>query len=172
MKLPTLNFSTPVFVVLISQVIIVAIMALNLLSLSPYAMGTIEHLPPTTFLYFGEDVSWIGAGRTISHVITAIMNFIISAMCIWYSIGRKVKIIRFITATVGVQFALSSVVNLTLAGVLALGSWWHVATFASTILMTVSAVATAVVFMMLISHLKHLGDAHDKMIEQIGHSDE
>jgi hypothetical protein len=168
LKLPTLKLSAPIVAILVVQIITLAMLTMNLLSLPPYALGSIEQLPPAGFLYYGGELSWIGSGRTISHVITALMNVVIGILCIWYGMVRKLKMIKFITIAMGLQFIFGALTHISIAGVITTGGWWHVCAFAITMLTAIASVSTAVVFGVLQRHLRHLGEAHDDHIETTG----
>lgn len=152
--------------ILILQAITLITLLLNFATLSPYAVGSIVQLPPVDFLYFGTELSWIGAGRTIGHAITALANVLIGGMCIWYGVVRKMKLIKFLTIAMGIQFLVASVVHSAIAGAITLGGWWHLIAFAASTITAICSVLTVVLFLTIRKQLFHIGQAYDMHIDQ------
>lgn len=163
----TLPLFTPLFVVLIVQAALLVTLAVNAFTLSPFEQGTLQHLPPFSFIYAAADAAWIAAGRSIAHLLTASTNIVIAVLCVWYGVNRTIKIVRYIVISVGMQFLASAAVNLSVAAVITYGSWWHVVAMVTTLLMAVSAVATAVTFGLVFKRLRALGLAHDAYVEKL-----
>lgn len=161
------SWSTPLFVVLIVQILTVIALSSSLLSSGTADSTPISLLPPLTFVYTAGDVGWIGAGRTFAHLLLSGMDIVVGACCIWYGLGRKLKIIRYVMMILGIYFVMSAVVNIATVGVIVYGGWWHVSAFAATVAATVAATASAVIFAMVQSNLRQLGVEHDRHIATI-----
>lgn len=162
-----LTFFTPFLLILMLQAVMLVTLGYSAFSLSPIEQGNIEHLPPLSFLYGAMDATWIAAGRAIAHAIAGAANVVIAVMCIWYAVGRKIRVIRYITLTIGTQFLVSAAVNICISGLITYGSWWHVAAIVTSMMMAMSAVATVVMFVLAFKHLQKLGLAHDAYVDQL-----
>lgn len=149
---PAFNWSTTIFVVLIVQLITIGMLTTSLLTEGVGAMGTISQLPPLNFIYNAADISWIGAGRAISHIITFIMNMITGALCIWYGTSRNHEISRILSITLGLGFFIDAATQITFAGVISYGGWWHIAGLLVTMLNAIAATGSAVVIALVASH--------------------
>lgn len=100
----------------------------------------------------------------MGHTVVAIMNVITGGMCIWYGYYRKLKPIKLVTITMGIQFLMSAALNAGIAVLVASGGYWHLAGFVLVTGMVLSAAATSVVFVILQAQLTELGIALDRYI--------
>lgn len=160
--IPAFNWSTTIFVVLIVQLITVFMLVTNLLTSNSGAIGSIAQLPPINFLYSGGDLSWIGAGRAICHIIIALMDIVIGTFCVWYGAVRKLRVNQFLTIVLGVYFFSSAAMNISLAGGISSGGWWHIAGLISAIVASLAATASAVTFALVFSNIVHTGTQEDQ----------
>lgn len=166
---PTLKPSAPVIALIIIQIIILLLLITNFISIPAYTLGSIESLPPTGFVYFSNQVPWITAGRIISHLIIAPIEVILSVICIIYGLTRKLKMIKYITITMGVFLLCTAILHIAIAGAFAIGSWWHLAALIAAMVSAIVAASTVVVFVMLVRNMIILGQAHDDYIDSNKH---
>lgn len=164
-NLLTIRWSTMVFVVLFAQLVTLVTLASGLLSIGAAATGTISYLPPFTFLYSDDATAWIGAGRAIGHIITAIMHGLIGVFCVWYAIGRRLKIIKWVMMMLGIHMFFVAVVDITITGTITYGGWWHVSSFIAILISTITSTAAAIVFIVVQKQLRLLGQAYDAHID-------
>lgn len=163
--IPFINWSAPILFVILTQLITLAVLGMNLMSLGLSAETVIAQLPPVTFLYSAADVGWIGAGRSVGHMVSIVMNTAIGLMCIIYGVGRKLRIIKFITILMGIQFLISTLISISIIGVISVGGWWHVFSLVAAIAVAIAATATAVMFGLVRTHLRDLGVAYDAYVD-------
>ena len=161
-----LRMGTSIGLILMTQLIIVGMLAMNLLTLGSVSVSAISQTPPVGYLYSAGDISWVGSGRTVAHLVIAIAHAVIGVYCIKYGLLRKVKVIKFTTIALGIHFWFSTFVNLTLIGLITIGGWWHILSFLGVIMLASSGTAAAVIIAMLYGKLREIGEAHDALIEE------
>jgi hypothetical protein len=161
------SWSTTLFVVLIVQILTIVMLASSLLSIGSADTTPISLLPPLNFIYTAGDAMWIGAGRTVAHLISGGMDIIVGICCIWYATGRRLKLIRYVMMMLGLHFFAAALGNFSIVGLIVYGGWWHTITFVTTVITAATATGSAVVFAMLQGNLRKLGVEHDKHIDLI-----
>lgn len=159
-----IKWSAPTTIIMAAQLFVLCALCMSLISVGLTSSSTISLLPPSHHIYQSASVGWIGNGRITGHTVVAIMNAITGAMCIWYGYYRKLKPIKLVTLTMGVQFLMSAALNAGIAVLVAKGGYWHLAGFVLVTGMVLSAAATSVVFVILQAQLTELGIALDRYI--------
>lgn len=167
-QLPVIPWTATIFMIVVVQAIALVMLVTSFFSLGASSVASIAQLPPVTFIYSAADTGWIGAGRVIAHGVCAVANIAVGWLCFSYAMSRRLKMIRYITFAMAVQFWFSAACNIALAGLISAGGWWHAASFVLTTLMALAATTTAVIFTVLAAQLRQLGIAHDSYIgEQV-----
>lgn len=142
------QFKNITYVVLAIEAFVLTAMIGGFITLGQEAHQSIATLPAEGTLYGTIDVAWIGWGRNVGHAVSMFMNLLIGTLLIGYGVARNKLSIRFITISVGIQLLLSAALNATMIGLISIGGWWHIAALVVALLMGLSAVSSALVFVL------------------------
>jgi hypothetical protein len=110
-------------------------------------------------------VTWVGTGLASALGITGVLNIILSGLCIMYGLGRRVRIIRYVTIAMGVLLATASIMCGGLIGMILLGGWWHIVGLLSIMVTAVVGTGTSAIFWLVHKPLIHLGLVQDSFID-------
>lgn len=163
-QLLVFRWSTTFFVVVLFQVLALMLLVTGTIDTIGSSIAVIQSLPPINFLYVAAGSSWIGAGMAAALFGVGILHIVVAALTVSYGFGRKFKLIRYVTVTMGFHVLMLSASAISCAGVVVYGGMWHLIAFITLSLALFSAAATGVIF--LISHkaMRLVGDEHDRQI--------
>lgn len=164
------QFKNITYLVLALEVFALTALIGGFVILSQESQHSIAALPAVGTLYGTIDVSWIGWGRDVGHGLSALMNLVIGTLIFGYGLKRTKVAIKFIATAVGVQFILSALLNATMIGVINIGGWWHIAALVTVMMKGLSAVASALIFLITGTSMMFDAEVYNE-VDQLGESE-